>query len=120
VRQPRDVEPPGPVRAQGAARDRAADLVPVWTFRRGLDLALVADVADGRAVEDVEPPDLRVRVLAADGGTLTVRVVDGVAAYDADELLYVPGRGPYEVLRRDVSPGRDGPRVVLTLAPFRR
>jgi hypothetical protein len=117
MREPRDValDPP-PRSPRGDAAD--GEIVPVWTFRRGLDLALVVDVAT-EAAEDAEPPDLRVRLLAASDERITALVVEGIAPYDADVLMYVPGRGPFEVARRDVSSGSTGPRVVLTLATLR-
>jgi hypothetical protein len=72
-----------------------------------------------RAVQDGEggPPDLELRLLSSTGDTITVQVVDGVVPADRAALLYVAGRGAYEVLRRETWPG---PRVLLTLAAWPR
>jgi hypothetical protein len=90
--------------------------LPVWMVPRGVDLALL-----GRAsLDEVEPPDLRVRIVARSDATLVAEVIEGVAPYDGDALMVVERRGAYEVLHRDVRAGEGTPCVRLTLAPWPR
>jgi len=90
--------------------------LPAWLVPRGVDLALL-----GRASLDaIEPPDLRVKLVAESGHTVLAEVVEGIAPYDAETLLYLERHGAYEVLHRDVFAGGRTPRVRLTLAPWPR
>jgi hypothetical protein len=90
-----------------------------WAFPRGAELALVAEAA----LDQAKRPDLRVDVLSTTDDTITVEVVEGVAA-EPDELMYVECHGVYEIARREVSaPGRSGSgvtRVRLTLVAWPR
>jgi hypothetical protein len=86
-----------------------------WEFPRGIDLAVVREVAE----EGVEPHDFQAHVLSRAGDTIQVLLVDGVAAY-ADVVVYVEGHGTFEVARREVWPGEARPRVLLTLRRFPR
>ncbi len=45
------------------------------------------------------------------------KLADGTAPVHPDDLLYVGGRGAFEILRREVWPGE---RVLLTLAAWPR
>jgi hypothetical protein len=89
--------------------------LPAWKVPRGVDLALVGRAA----LAEIEPPDLRVAVVAR-GEALVVEVLEGVAPHGDEELMLVDHHGPYEVLRRDVDVGGAAPRVRLTLAPWPR
>jgi hypothetical protein len=65
---------------------------------------------------EVAPPDLTLRLPRSTGDTITVQVVEGRVPL-GDELLYVGGRGAFEVARReDWGEGR----VLLTLAAWPR
>ena len=55
-------------------------------------------------------------LLRSTGDTITVQVVEGRAPLGPDELLYVGGRGAFEVARREDWDGR----VLLTLAAWPR
>ena len=86
-----------------------------WEFPRGLDLAVVREVAE----EGAEPPDFQAHVLSRADDTIQVLLVDGVAAY-ADVIVYVERLGAFEVVRREVWAGDPNPRVLLTLRRFPR
>jgi hypothetical protein len=73
--------------------------------------AVVRSAQDG----ELGQPDLELRLLSSTGDTIAVQVVDGVVPVDPAALLYVAGRGAYELLRRETWPG---PRVLLTLAAW--
>ncbi len=84
----------------------------VWTFDRDI----TPDVAS-RALEQRDVPDLEVVLVSARGDVVTVQVVDG-AIGDPDDILYVAGRGLYELLRSETWPpatAGGAPRVLLTL-----
>jgi hypothetical protein len=68
------------------------------------------------AQDELEPPELTLRLLRSTGDTITVQVVEGQTPLDPDELLYVGGRGAYEVARREDWGGR----VLLALAAWPR
>ncbi len=89
------------------------ETIAVWEFDRELG----AELATTTALDQLEPPDLEVVLLATRGDAITVQVVDGSVS-DSDSLLYVAGRGLYEVLRSEawppLQPGGP-PRVLLTL-----
>jgi hypothetical protein len=89
------------------------ETLKVWTFDRDVG----PDVAARVALEQLEVPDLEVVLVSARGDVVTVQVVDGVVSDPAD-VMYVSGRGLYEVLRSEAwppaAPG-DAPRVLLTL-----
>ncbi len=84
----------------------------VWEFDREVAPRVAAKVA----LDQLEPPDLEVVLLASRGDVMTVQVVDGVVS-DAESVLYVAYRGLYEILRSEEWPPREGgaPRVLLTL-----
>jgi hypothetical protein len=66
---------------------------------------------------ELKPPDLELVFLSSTGDTITVRVIKGMVPADPRALLYVRGRGAYEVLRSEVWPKN---RVQLTLAAWPR
>ena len=89
------------------------ETLAVWEFDREIGV----DLATRTALDQLEPPDLEVVLLAVRGDAITVQVVEG-AVSDTDSVLYVAGRGLYEVLRSEAWPpvNPDGsPRVLLTL-----
>lgn len=91
-------------------------ITPAWTFPRGFDLAAITQIA----MDELQPPDLRVSVLSTTGDTLTVGVVDGRVPLDPDTLLYVARRGAFEVLRRECWGTRTSEMLVLRAWPARR
>jgi hypothetical protein len=96
------------------ARARNAERqVELWEFPRDFDIAKITEVAQDR----LTPPDAEGYVLSSSGDTLTVQVLRGGITEDADMLVYVGGRGVFEVTRREVWP--EG-RVLLTLAAWPR
>jgi hypothetical protein len=66
---------------------------------------------------ELKPPDLQLWLLSSTGDTITVQVLRGTVPVDPRALLYVRGRGAYEVLWSEVWPKR---RVQLTLAAWPR
>lgn len=89
------------------------NLLAVWEFPRTLDVAAMVEIAQ----DELEQPDLHLQLLSSTGDTVTVQVVDGVAPLDPEAVLYVQGRGPFEIARRETWPGG---RVLLTLAAWPR
>ena len=65
---------------------------------------------------ELKPP-LQLRLVSSTGDRMTVQVVKGRAPVVPDALLYVRGRGAYELLRREAWPHE---RVQLTLAAWPR
>jgi len=89
------------------------ETLKVWKFDRDVAPDLAARVA----LDQLGVADLEVVLLSTRGDVITVQVVDG-DMNDADEVLYVSGRGLYEVVRNESwPPATDGapPRVLLTL-----
>lgn len=89
------------------------ETLKVWTFDRDVG----PDVAARVALDQLEIPDLEVVLVSARRDVITVQVVDGGVS-DAADVLYVSGRGLYEVLRSETWPpaaAGDDPRVLLTL-----
>src|SRR5512141_2301378 len=85
----------------------------VWEFDREIGVELATQTA----LDQLEPPDLEVVLLAERRDAITVQIVEGVVS-DSDSVLYVAGRGLYEVLRSEAWPPvveGGGPRVLLTL-----
>ena len=62
-------------------------------------------------------PQLELRLVSSTGDTLTVQVVKGRAPAVPETLLYIRGRGAFELLRREVWSDK---RVRLTLAAWPR
>jgi hypothetical protein len=89
--------------------------IPVWKFSRGIDLALIAEVARDRLLE----PDLHVEIVSTTKDALTVAITQGTVPDDSSELLFLADHGAYEVARRFWWPERAGPGVLLTLTPSR-
>jgi hypothetical protein len=90
-------------------------LLDAWILDgEALDLGAVASAAQDGALGE---PDLQLALLSSTLDTITVQVVDGVGPVDAASLLYVSGRGAYDLLRLEAWPG---PRVLLTLAAWPR
>ncbi|BDG02211.1 hypothetical protein [Anaeromyxobacter oryzae] len=87
-------------------------LVDVWEFPRGFDVASVAEIARDRLSE----PDLRAHLVSSRGDVLTLQVAQGRLTVHVEMLLYVAGRGAFELLRREVWPER---RELLTLRALR-
>ncbi len=83
-----------------------------WEHRGDVTLTEAALVAAGR----LEPPTLRVEVVGVLGEYVTVLVLGGALA-DPASLLYVEGRGAYEVV--SVEPWPDTGRF-LVLRPWAR
>jgi hypothetical protein len=81
-----------------------------WEFPAGFDLAKIAGVADER----LTPPDLRGVLVSSRGEILTLQVFEGQAPADPEFQLWVRGRGPYQVLRREAWP--DGRELVVLRA----
>jgi hypothetical protein len=71
------------------------------------------DVAPGELV----PPDLQLLLLSSTGDTITVRVLRGIVPAGQKALIYVRGRGAYEVLRSEAWPKQ---HAQLTLAAWPR
>jgi hypothetical protein len=86
-------------------------LLTAWTFDRDAWSTLRITVY----LDGIEPPELALRLLRSTGDTIAVEVVEGRVPLGPDELLYVGGRGAYEVARREEWPGG---RVLLTLAAW--
>ena len=86
----------------------------VWEAREGEDLEDLACAARERT----RAPDFRCVVLSSTGDTLGVQVVgDDLPSGDA-KVLYVAGRGEFELVRVERWPptaGTKKPRVLLKL-----
>ncbi len=80
----------------------AEEILAAWEVKQGgSELgALVAAAQDGR----LGNPEVRFRLVASRGDSITVQRVDGCAPL-AGTLLYVSKRGPYEVARCERWPG---------------
>ena len=84
-----------------------------WEFERDIGLEIVTRVA----LDQLEPPDLEVVLIATRGDVITVQIVEGALA-DPKSVIYVAGRGLYEILRSEQWPpvaAGGAPRVLLTL-----
>jgi hypothetical protein len=68
-------------------------------------------VAAVAALDRLAPPDFRVDVVASHGDQLTMQIEYGVRSNPAS-VLYVEGRGTFEIVRVEPRPDR---RVVLVL-----
>jgi hypothetical protein len=89
------------------------ETLKVWAFDRGIGPDVVARVSP----DQLEVPDLEVVLVSTRGDVIAVQVVDGGIS-DPSDVLYVSGRGLYEMLRTETWPPatEDGsPRVLLTL-----
>lgn len=89
------------------------DTLKVWTFNR--DVA--PDIATRVALDQLEVADLEVVLLSTRRDVITVQVVEGEMS-NPDEVLYVSGRGLYELVRKEGWPPATAgapPRVLLTL-----
>src|SRR5512132_2525256 len=87
--------------------------IAAWEFDREIG----AGLATRTALDQLEPPDLEVVLLATRGDVITVQVIDGSPS-DTDSVLYLADRGLYEILRTEAwPPVQQGgsPRVLLTL-----
>jgi hypothetical protein len=86
-------------------------LVEAWQFPARSDPALAERVA----LDRLEDPDVHLIVLSAGAGWIRGQVVSGVPRVGA--LLYVGGRGLFEVVRRDewASAGGNGSRLLVTI-----
>jgi hypothetical protein len=104
---------------KGSTRKVARDIIlPAWEFPRATPLAEMVSVARETVVVtpgELKSPDLQFLLLASTGDTITVRVLRGMVPADPLALLYVRGRGAYEVLRSEAWPMH---RVQLTLAAW--
>ncbi len=99
--------------ARPAVRGPGMDqLVDVWECPRGFDVASVAEIARDRLTE----PDLRAQLVSSRGDVLTLQVARGRLTVHVEMLLYVAGRGAFELLRREIWPER---RELLTLRAWR-
>jgi hypothetical protein len=65
-----------------------------------------------RAALDGAPAQLEVTLLASTGDTITVQVVAGAPPLEPGALVYVEGRGAFELFRREPWPRG---RVLLKL-----
>jgi len=92
---------------------RRSNGIAVWKIPRGIDLALVADVATGQLLE----PDLRVEVVSQATDSITVQIIEGEVPDDPAEILFLAGRGAYVVVRRFWWPAVAGRDVLMTLVP---
>jgi hypothetical protein len=84
-----------------------------WEFDRDIGLEVAARVA----LDQLEPPDLELVLIATRGDVITVQIVEGTLA-DPASALYVASRGLYEILRTELWPpvtAGGEPRVLLTL-----
>ncbi|WP_242394866.1 hypothetical protein [Anaeromyxobacter oryzisoli] len=86
-------------------------LLELWEFPRGFDLGKITEIAQDR----LTPPDLRAQLVTSRGDVLTAQIVEGRATEGTDFLVYVRGRGAFEVLRREVWPGG---RAMVTLTAW--
>jgi hypothetical protein len=95
-------------------------ILSAWEFPRATPLAEMVHVARETVVVtpgELKPPDLQLLLPSSTGDTITVGVMKGAVPVDPRALLYVRGRGAYEVLRSEVwSPNR----MQLTLAAWPR
>lgn len=89
------------------------DLLQAWEFPAGFDLAGMVEIS--RA--GLTPPDIRGKLVSTRGDVLTLQIAEGELTPGAEFLLYVGGRGAFQVLRREVWPGG---RILLTLQAWRR
>ena len=90
-----------------------AEPLHAWEF----DRAIGADVAAHAALDQLEPPDLEVVIVAARGDVITVQIIEGMLS-DVASVLFVAGRGLHEILRTEQWPplaAGGAPRVLLTL-----
>jgi hypothetical protein len=98
--------PPAPPKP---SRDAGADqLVEAWEFPLGFDLATITTIVQERLTE----PDVRAHLVSSRGDVLTLQIARGRVTTHVPMLLFVAGRGAFELLRREVWPG---PRELLTL-----
>jgi hypothetical protein len=81
---------------------RTDQLLEIWEFPRGFDLAAIAEIAERHVTE----PDLRAHLVSCRGDVITVQVRQGRLTRHVDMLLFVAGRGAFEQLRREVWPDR--------------
>jgi len=89
------------------------ETLKAWTF----DRAVAPDVAARMALDRLEVADLEVVLLSTHGDVIAVQVVEGGMS-DPDDVLYVAGRGLYEVVRTEVWPpatAGGSSRTLLTL-----
>ncbi|WP_242392915.1 hypothetical protein [Anaeromyxobacter oryzisoli] len=100
--------PPTPAREVG---DDA--LVEAWEFPVGFELTAIATIAQERLTE----PDVRAYLVSCRGDVLTLQIARGRITTHVPMLLFVAGRGAFELLRREVWPG---PRELLTLRAVAR
>jgi hypothetical protein len=90
--------------------------VDAWGFER----AIPHDLATEAALHEVEPPDLRLAIVANRGDHLTVQVVAGDAPLP-DGWVYVKARGLFEVIRAERWPASTGgvlDRLLLVLRAY--
>jgi len=94
-------------------------ILPAWEFPGDTPLPEMVSVA--REMVAVDPgelkPPLQLRLVSSTGDTVIVQVVKGRAPVVPDALLYVRGRGAFELLRREAWPDD---RVRLTLVAWPR
>jgi hypothetical protein len=95
----------------GYIRD-VAETLDAWEFDRELGPQLAAGVA----LDQLAPADVEVVQISARGDVITVQIVEG-AVLDPASVLYVAGRGLFEILRLEAWPPVAGgeARVLLTL-----
>lgn len=87
-------------------------LLAVWLHPADADVGVMARAA----LDMTEVPDLQARFIASTGDTITLQLVDGRAPL-GHELLYVQGRGAYELVRVERWPAG---QVLLGLAAWPR
>ena len=89
--------------------------IGAWKVPRGIDLALLVDVASDQILE----PDLRVEIVSQAPDSITVQVVEGEVPDDPTEVLFIADRGAFVVARRFWWPAVAGRDLLLTLVPPR-
>jgi hypothetical protein len=77
------------------------DLLGLWEFPASFPLAKITEIAHGR----LAPPDARAVLVSSRGDVITVQLVEGRLTEGGDFLVYVGGRGAFEVIRREAWPG---------------
>lgn len=83
-----------------------------WAWPRDLKPGVMAVVA----LDKLLPSDLELLLHSSTGDTITARTtVSGAAEVQPDDVVYVGGRGAFEVVRREGWPNN---QVLLTLAAW--
>jgi hypothetical protein len=80
-----------------------------WRLPRSLDVTEITDFA----LRTLLIPDLQLGVLSSTKASVTVELAKGEAPTDSDAVVFIEGRGPFDVLRRETLASA-GMLLVLT------